>query len=233
MSTGTGIPVTGVNHLEGHIASAFFADTPPAFPFLCLIVSGGHTMLLNVENFGKYQLIGSTIDDAAGEAFDKVGKMIGFQYPAGRDIQNEAEKYPGDDLIDFPVTKSRKNQYDFSFSGLKTAVKYFINKQQDYYLDTNRPFLCKSFQDAVIRAIINKVNPALKETGISRIAVVGGVACNTALRSAMKKKIRGEVFFPPPVFTTDNGAMIALAGEKNHQMGYTRFPEMKPSGFLI
>lgn len=230
MHTSYNIPVIGVNHLEGHIASVLLENRELEFPFLSLVVSGGHTAIYKVIDFGKYECIGTTIDDAAGEAFDKIGKMIGFPYPAGRAIEEEANKYTGNESINFPVAKLKTEGIDFSFSGLKTAVKYHIQENPDNYLEVNRPLLCYSFQQAVIKSLISNLSRAVKETGIKKITLVGGVACNSTIRNALTDEFGGNVFYPTPILCTDNAAMIAKAGYENYSRGERRFPSMSPTG---
>lgn len=223
-------PVIGVNHLEGHIASVLIENKNIEYPFLSLVVSGGHTAIYKVEDSGKYKCLGTTIDDAAGEAFDKIGKMIGFPYPAGRAIEEEANQYDGSELIKFPVAKLKTEGIDFSFSGLKTAVKYHIQESPNNFLETERPRLCASFQKAVVNSLLQNLSRAVKETGIKRLSLVGGVACNSTIRNALKNNFGEEIYFPSPVFCTDNAAMIAKAGYDNYTRGERRFPSMTPTG---
>lgn len=230
MHTSYDIPVIGVNHLEGHISSVLIENENLQFPFLSLVVSGGHTAIYKVLDFGKYECIGTTIDDAAGEAFDKIGKMIGFPYPAGRAIEEEANRYSGNEVINFPVAKLKTTGIDFSFSGLKTAVKYHIQENEENYLDLNRPLLCSSFQKAVIKSLVQNMKRAVEETGIERISLVGGVACNSTIRNALSDNFGGNVYFPSPILCTDNAAMIAKAGLENYSRGERRFPSMSPTG---
>jgi N6-L-threonylcarbamoyladenine synthase len=225
--SGYGIPVTGVNHLEGHIASVMLGESVPQFPFLALVASGGHTDLYKVEDFGRYELVGRTIDDAAGEAFDKVGKLLGFEYPAGRAIETEAAACTETETINFPVSKLDGCQ--FSFSGLKTAVRYHTERKGPEYTALNRPLICKSFQQAVIDALVKTSVSAAKDMRLERIAVVGGVACNGALRKAFAKEPGVTVFFPPALLCTDNAAMIARAGYEHYKRGLARFPRMEPT----
>lgn len=219
--------IIGVNHLEGHIASVTLENDIP-FPFIALVVSGGHTSIYKVNDYGSYDLLGQTIDDAAGEAYDKVGKMIGFSYPAGRDIEECAKEYDGSEVIDFPVGKVREHEgYNFSFSGLKTAVKYHVQKLDDVIAE--RPKICNSFQKAVIKAITKNLLAASRETGIKDIAMVGGVACNGTLRNALKERFGESCYFPSPILCTDNAAMIAKAGVEAYNRGERRIPKMQPT----
>ncbi|MFP4418412.1 MAG: tRNA (adenosine(37)-N6)-threonylcarbamoyltransferase complex transferase subunit TsaD [Chitinivibrionales bacterium] len=232
LHTGYQIPITGVNHLEGHIASVTLQHPDIAFPFLALVVSGGHTALYRVDDFGEYTSLGQTIDDAAGEAFDKIGKMLGFAYPAGRAIEQEASLYDGKELIAFPVARISNAPLNFSFSGLKTAVKYYIAEKGEEFCALNRPFICHSFQKAIITSLIRNTGNAIKMTGINTVALVGGVACNTTLRQALKDSFGENVYFPSPKLCTDNAAMIAKAGYERYKRGIIRRPRMSPSAAL-
>ncbi|MCL2844099.1 MAG: tRNA (adenosine(37)-N6)-threonylcarbamoyltransferase complex transferase subunit TsaD [Chitinivibrionia bacterium] len=224
------IPITGVNHLQGHICSVLF-ENEIDFPFLAIVLSGGHSSIYKVSNFGEYEIIGQTIDDAAGEAFDKVGKMLGFEYPAGRQIEDTAKSFNGNDLIDFPVAKIRDgNSADFSFSGLKTAVKYAIEKIPSEQIESEKPRICKSFQNAVIAAIVHKLKIARTLTKIDKVALCGGVACNNAIREALKQSLGAHnVFYPSNVLCTDNAAMIAKAGMENYKRKIWHYPSMTPT----
>lgn len=230
--TGYNIPITGVNHLEGHIASVCLENPDIEFPFLALVVSGGHTALYRVDDYGAYVSLGQTIDDAAGEAFDKIGKMLGFAYPAGRAIEHEANLHDGENLIDFPIARIQKAPLSFSFSGLKTAVKYYLEQKGEDLQESDRPLICYSFQKAVIEALVRNTQKAVKQTGIKTVALVGGVACNYTLREALKNRLGKKVFFPSPKYCTDNAAMIAKAGYENFKRGLVRRPQMSPSGCL-
>jgi len=229
---GWGVPVVGVNHLEGHIVSATIENPGLTFPFLALVVSGGHTALYRVEDFGAYNCLGQTVDDAAGEAFDKVGKLLGFGYPAGRAIEMEARGFDGTDAIRFPVARLSGTGMDFSFSGLKTAVKYHIREHGASYAALNRPRICHSFQKAVIESLASTTGTALRKTGLKRVALVGGVACNQALRDALRTELGDMLYFPSPPLCTDNAAMIAKAGCEHFRRGIVRFPRMQPSPVL-
>jgi N6-L-threonylcarbamoyladenine synthase len=171
-----------------------------------------------------------TVDDAAGEAFDKVGKMLGFAYPAGRAIELESQKISEPKIdLSFPTAKLSQNKLDFSFSGLKTAVKYYLsNKSKDFILE-NRPLICKAFQDAVINSLINNTRNASLQTGLKKIVLVGGVACNSLLRKSMSAAFGQEVYYPQPRLCTDNAAMIGLCGYHHYKINDTRFPQMNPS----
>jgi N6-L-threonylcarbamoyladenine synthase len=231
LHTGFGIDITGVNHLEGHIASITLQYPDLTAPFLALVVSGGHTAVYRVDDFGTYHGLGQTVDDAAGEAFDKIGKLIGFPYPAGRQIEQEARRYQGDEHIAFPIARM-KSPLDFSFSGLKTAVKYFAAQKGQEWIEGNKPQLCSSFQKAIIDALVRNALKAADQTGIRTLAVVGGVACNGMLRERMAEAFGESVCFPDPVLCTDNAAMIAKAGYENFRRGRCRPPAVAPSRAL-
>jgi len=229
---GRGVPVTGINHLEGHICSIFLEHPDIGLPFLALIVSGGHTSIYKVNDFGDYECLGQTVDDAAGEAFDKVGKLLGFNYPAGRAIEREAALAPSQTLIPFPMARTSTTMLDFSFSGLKTSVKYFLQERGPEYLTENKSLICKSFQNSLVESLAGNLLTASRQTGIKTIAVVGGVACNAQLRQRMKALPGLKVFFPSPALCTDNAAMIARAGYERKKRGMLRFPRMAPSAKL-
>jgi N6-L-threonylcarbamoyladenine synthase len=232
LHTSWGTPITGVNHLEGHIFSVLLENPGLQLPFLALVVSGGHTAIYKVENIGTYTCIGQTVDDAAGEAFDKVGKMLHFNYPAGKSIEEEASKATDTKIFQFPVARCASNAFDFSFSGLKTAVKYFLSDKTSEYIADNRPMICKAFQNAVVESLVNNLLAASKKTGIKEIALVGGVACNGKLRAELKAIFGESAFFPSPKLCTDNAAMIALAGQLRFEHNLSRLPHMNPASGL-
>ncbi len=207
------IPLIGVNHLEGHIFSAFLLEEAPQFPFLCLVVSGGHTSLIRVDGVKRYRELGRTRDDAAGEAYDKVAKLLGLGYPGGPVIDRLSEG-GSPETVTLPRGLIHEG-FDFSFSGLKTAVRNFIEKlPKPIDSDTLRN-LCASFQEAVVDVLVRKTFKALESEGLQRLVLAGGVAANRALRDRMSLEAekRGVVLYlPPPQLCTDNGAMIASAG---------------------
>jgi len=219
LAIATGKPVSGINHLEGHLFSPFLAlDRPPQFPFLGLIASGGHTLLVEAQGWNKYVKLGGTIDDAAGEAFDKVARMVGLPYPGGPQIEKMARE-GNPDAHAFPQSFPEKDNFNFSFSGLKTSVRYFLEKNQDKLSDPCwRADVCASFQKAVIEVLARKTVNAAVHSRCKTISASGGVLCNQALRSALqeacaKKKI--ELLLADAQLCTDNAAMIAaVAAEK-------------------
>ena len=210
-------PLTAVNHLEGHILSIFLEAEHPHFPFVALTVSGGHTSLYYVEDFGRYSLLGQTLDDAAGEAFDKVAKITGMGYPGGVAIEKEAVKGRYN-AVSFPRAYMSKSSLDFSFSGLKTAVSLFLKKWRgDTSLNAEISLsdIAASFQEAVVDVLVDKVMAAGKRMQVSSVVLAGGVACNNRLRSRLVEaggRDGVRIYYPRPAFCTDNGAMIALTG---------------------
>lgn len=214
LSYGLKTPMIGVNHLEGHLL-AIFLQKKIQFPFIALIVSGGHTDLYRVSDFGQYKLLGRTRDDAAGESFDKVGKMLGLPYPGGPAIEKLARNGNGK-AHKFPRAYLEKGSLDFSFSGLKTSVRTFlIQREKEGHITLTDEDISAGFQDAVLEVLVNKLISACKRENLSRIVVTGGVASNSALRMAVQKEAQCwgfEASFPDPVFCTDNAAMIACAG---------------------
>ncbi len=213
------VPLIDVNHMYGHVLAHFIADeerSKPKFPFLCLTVSGGHTQIVLVKNYLDMQIIGSTIDDAAGEAFDKTAKILGFTYPGGPLIDQYAEK---GDAARFSFSKPRVGGYDYSFSGLKTAILYFIRKEEEknpQFIQDNLHDLCASIQKTIIDILMKKLVAASKELGISEIAIAGGVSANSGLRSRLKElgiSYGWNTYIPRFEYCTDNAAMIAITGK--------------------
>ena len=207
-------PLVRVNHLEGHLVAAFLSETAPAFPFLGLVVSGGHTSLYAAEGFGEYRLLGQTRDDAAGEAFDKGAKLLGLPYPGGVAIDRLAKE--GDArAIRFPKAIVKGADLDFSFSGLKTALLHHV-KKHGVPEGKGLADLCASYQEAIVRALVEKAFRAARRFQFDRVVLSGGVAANSRLRAAVAEKAREyegmEVFLPAPKLCTDNAAMIAVAG---------------------
>ncbi len=209
------IPYVGINHLEGHILSVFLEERTPPLPFVILTVSGGHTALYHVEGIGHYTPLGQTLDDAAGEAFDKVAKVLGLGYPGGVVIENLARS-GNKNRIPFPRAYLGSDSLDFSFSGLKTAVALYVKKwQKSDQKEVSMADIAASFQEAVIDVLAQKVMAAAEKNKVGSVVVAGGVACNQVLRDRVKDLASqcGMAFhYPRPAFCTDNGAMIALAG---------------------
>ena len=206
-------PLIGVHHIEGHISANFIENKNLKPPFLCLVVSGGHSHLVKVRDYGEYEIIGKTRDDAAGEAFDKVARAIGLGYPGGPKI-DKISKEGDSSAIHFPRAKVGESKYDFSFSGLKSSVLNYINSCQMKQQPICQADVAASFQKAVIDVLVDHSIQAVKEFGISQFAIAGGVASNAHLREALKErceKERIEFFHPSPIYCTDNAAMIGVA----------------------
>ena len=205
-------PVIEVHHMEGHLLAPLLESEPPAFPFLALLVSGGHTLLVGVDGLGRYRLLGTTLDDAVGEAFDKTAKMLGLGYPGGPALARLARE-GSDAAFDFPRPMRRRPGFDFSFSGLKTAVLLQVRScEAAGTLEAARADLAASFQRAAIDALVGRTLKAARAERAERIVVAGGVGANALLRTELATKFDGRVYYPRPEFCTDNGAMIALAG---------------------
>ncbi len=208
------VPVIGINHMEGHLLAARLADPKPEFPFLALLVSGGHTQFMKVEAFGKYELLGETLDDAAGEAFDKTAQLLGLPYPGGPAVSALAEKgTPGAVELSRPMIHSPN--LDMSFSGLKTSVLTAVTKAEAPNDETFRADLARGFVDAVTDVLSQKLIRAMRMTKMTEVVVAGGVSANKQLRAALTdvvRRRRGRIYFPPMRLCTDNGAMIAAAG---------------------
>lgn len=216
-----GKPLVGVHHIEGHISANYIENLDLEPPFTCLVVSGGHTNLVLVEDYGVYKIIGRTRDDAAGEAFDKVARAVGLGYPGGPKIDKLA-KEGNKNAIDFPRAKVDGSPYDFSFSGIKSAVLNYINHCEMKNIEINRADLVASFQNAVVDALVSRAVMAAKEHGLKKLALAGGVAANSALKSALEDECarNGIRFYhPSPIFCTDNAAMIGVAGHYEYMAG--------------
>ena len=207
-------PLVGVHHIEGHVSANFIENPDLEPPFMCLIVSGGHTHLVIVKDYGEFEILGRTRDDAAGEAFDKVARAVGLGYPGGPKV-DKAAKEGNPHAIEFPRAKVGDNPYDFSFSGLKSAVLNYINHAKMMGEEINVPDLAASFQNAVVEVLVEKSMQAAEDYSMRKFAIAGGVASNTALRTAMEAACakRGIQFYhPSPIYCTDNAAMIGAAG---------------------
>ena len=219
LSLAWGCPVIAIHHMEGHLLAPMLEDAPPPFPFLALLVSGGHTMLVEVTALGQYTLVGTTLDDAVGEAFDKTGKLLGLGYPGGPALAKLAET--GDDEhYALPRPMVNRPGYDFSFSGLKTAVMLEVQKaEQAGALDSRRADIAASFQRAAVDTLVTRTMKAARNKGLDRVVVAGGVGANRLLRSEMASRFDGDVHYPRMEFCTDNAAMIALAGMLRAKQG--------------
>ena len=215
------IPLIGVHHIEGHISANYIENKELEPPFLCLVVSGGHTHLVNVQDYGNYEILGRTRDDAAGEAFDKVARAIGLGYPGGPKIEKAARE-GNPQAMDFPRAKISDNVYDFSFSGVKSAVLNYINGCKMKNIPIVQADIAASFQKAVTDVLIDHAIHAAKELGVKKLAIAGGVASNGALREGMREacKKRGISFYhPSPVLCTDIAAMIGAAAYYEYLAG--------------
>ena len=227
------VPLIEVNHLQAHILCHFIEDAnpmPPKFPFLCLTVSGGHTMIVLVKDYFDMEIIGKTIDDAAGEAFDKIGKIMGLDYPAGPIIDKLA-KLGNPDAFTFG--KPKLENYDYSFSGIKTSVLYFLQKQlkeNPNFIQENVENLCASVQKTIIDVLMNKLEKAAQDYDVKEVAIAGGVSANSGLREAMQnnvEKLGWNVYIPKFEYTTDNAAMIAMVAKLKFERG--EFTDLRTS----
>ncbi|WGC19698.1 tRNA (adenosine(37)-N6)-threonylcarbamoyltransferase complex transferase subunit TsaD [Enterobacter ludwigii] len=215
------VPAIPVHHMEGHLLAPMLEDNPPAFPFVALLVSGGHTQLISVTGIGKYELLGESIDDAAGEAFDKTAKLLGLDYPGGPMLSKMASQGTEGRFV-FPRPMTERPGLDFSFSGLKTFAANTIRNNDDS--EQTRADIARAFEDAVVDTLMIKCKRALEKTGFKRLVMAGGVSANRTLRAKlaqMMQKRGGEVFYARPEFCTDNGAMIAYAGMVRLNAGAT------------
>ncbi|HEV2611707.1 MAG TPA: tRNA (adenosine(37)-N6)-threonylcarbamoyltransferase complex transferase subunit TsaD [Noviherbaspirillum sp.] len=213
-------PVLGIHHLEGHLLSPLLSKTPPAFPFVALLISGGHTQLMRVDGVGQYELLGETLDDAAGEAFDKSAKLLGLGYPGGPAISRLAE-FGDPGAYDLPRPMLHSKDLNFSFSGLKTAVLTVVKNHTANICEQDKANVARAFVEAIVDVLVAKCMKALKQTGLKRLVIAGGVGANRQLRDALNEaavKRRFEVFYPEMEFCTDNGAMIAFAGAMRLQV---------------
>lgn len=222
LAYGWDVPAVGVHHMEGHLLAPMLEEEQPEFPFLALLVSGGHTMLVKVEDIGDYTLLGESIDDAAGEAFDKTAKLLGLGYPGGPALSKLANKGQSG-RFKFPRPMTDRPGLDFSFSGLKTFALNTINREDDS--EQTQADIALAFVEAVVDTFIIKCRRAIKETGLKQLVVAGGVSANQQLRAGLKSLMEdehGQAFYPRPEFCTDNGAMIAFAGYERLKRGQTQ-----------
>ena len=214
-----GKPLIPVNHIEGHVAANYIAHSELKPPFACLVVSGGHTHLVDVKDYATFEIIGRTRDDAAGEAFDKIARTLGLGYPGGPLIDKMAKQ--GNPMaIDFPKAMMDQDHLDFSFSGLKSAVLNYLNSCKMKQVEINVADVCASFQHAVVTILKHKATQALKQTGYNTLVLAGGVAANSALRSALAEIEGINLYCPPIELCTDNAAMIGCAGYYNARAGF-------------
>ena len=221
ISFASGIPLVGVHHIEGHISANYIENKDLEPPFICLVVSGGHTHLVKVKDYGEYEILGRTRDDAAGEAFDKVARAIGLGYPGGPKI-DKVSKEGNPDAIHFPRAKVDESVYDFSFSGLKSAVLNYLNSCEMKGIGFNQADVAASFQKAVVDVLVEHSISAVQKYGFDKFAIAGGVASNSGLRAALenecaKKNIR--FYHPSPILCTDNAAMIGAAAYYDYRKG--------------
>lgn len=226
-----GVPALGIHHMEGHLLAPMLEEQPPEFPFVALLVSGGHTQLVRVDGIGRYQLLGESLDDAAGEAFDKTAKLIGLGYPGGPEIARLAQGGTPARFV-FPRPMTDRPGLDFSFSGLKTFALNTWQQCRESGDDTeqSRCDVALAFQQAVVETLTIKCRRALKQTGLKRLVIAGGVSANQALRQSLEKmlgELKGQVFYARPRFCTDNGAMIAYAGCQRLQVGQQDGPAIQ------
>ncbi len=231
---GRGIPLIEVDHMQAHVLAHFATDRPPAFPFLCLTVSGGHTQLVVVRSALEQEIIGRTIDDAAGEAFDKSGKLLGLPYPAGPEIDRRAAL--GRPELDF--AQPDPGRLDFSFSGLKTSILYTLQRkvrEEPGYVTDHLDDICAAIQDAIVSTLLRKLVAAAEQTGLTRIALAGGVSANRELRRRLTEEgeQRGwEAFVPPLEYCTDNAAMIGVTATFKYEMGLFAGQDVAPAARL-
>lgn len=215
------LPLIEVHHLQAHVLAHFAADPKPPLPFLCLTVSGGHTQIVRVVDYLDHEILGRTLDDAAGEAFDKTGKLLGLPYPAGPQIDRLAQK----GVPEFEFPEPQIPGLDFSFSGLKTSILYFLQRSQKSdpnFIDNNLADICASVQRRIVSILINKLIKASEQTGLTHIAIAGGVAANSGLRSALEEEGRQRgwtIYIPALEYCTDNAAMIGITGHYKYLAG--------------
>lgn len=230
LAWGWGVPVLGVHHMEGHLLAPMLEDEAPQFPFVALLVSGGHTQLVRVDGIGQYSMLGESLDDAAGEAFDKAAKMLGLPYPGGPHIARLAQD-GNPARFDFPRPMVNRPGLDFSFSGLKTHTLTTVRACQEAggLSEQDRCDIARAFEEAVVATLVIKCKRALKQENLQRLVIAGGVSANKNLRTTLDQALSkqgGRVYYPAPVFCTDNGAMIAYAGAQRLLAGQRDGQEM-------
>ncbi|MDZ7785235.1 MAG: tRNA (adenosine(37)-N6)-threonylcarbamoyltransferase complex transferase subunit TsaD [Halioglobus sp.] len=231
LAWGWRVPALGVHHMEGHLLAPMLEADPPRFPFVALLVSGGHTQLVRVDDIGRYRLLGESLDDAAGEAFDKAAKMLGLPYPGGPHIARLALQ--GDPArFDFPRPMINRPGLDFSFSGLKTYTLNTVNdcRGDGELSERDRCDIARAFEEAVVATLVIKCRRALVQEGLDALVIAGGVSANTNLRESLERALVPEgarVYYPAPVFCTDNGAMIAYAGAQRLLAGQSDGPDVR------
>jgi len=233
-----GKPAVAIHHLEGHLLSPLLAEPAPDFPFLALLVSGGHTQLMQVDGVGRYTLLGETLDDAAGEAFDKTAKLLGLSYPGGAALSRLAEQ-GRPDAYGLPRPMLHSVDLDMSFSGLKTAVLTQVRrleKAQGHITAAQKADLAAATQAAIVDVLAGKAIKAIRQTGLKQLVVAGGVGANQHLRQRLHAEMsrqNGQVFFPPLEFCTDNGAMIAFAAARRLRAGLVNLDEARSHAFSV
>lgn len=225
------LPMIEVNHMKAHILAHFIDDPKPDFPFLCLTVSGGHTQIVLVKNYDDMEVLGETIDDAAGEAFDKTGKLLGLDYPAGPHLDRLARQ--GEAVFPFPIPEVK--DLNFSFSGLKTAILYFIQdklKENPNFIQENLANICASVQETIVTILLRKIRKASRIHGIKEIAIAGGVSANSGLRQGIEEMVKKEgwkVYIPAFQYCTDNAGMIAMAAHFEYLQGNFILQDVAPT----
>jgi len=228
LSYGWSIPCVGIHHMEAHLLINLLEKPAPEFPFLTLLISGGHCLLIKSEELGSYQILGQSRDDAVGEAFDKVAKLLGLGYPGGPLIEELAKKGDPNSFV-LPRPMSKEPHLDFSFSGLKTAVLYTVKKQKKEISENFKADIAASFQEAVAETLLIKCKKGLEDNKLEQLVVGGGVAANQYIRERFEKDLKGiKIFFPPISKCTDNGAMVAVAGYYRLKKEQSQKIEIKP-----
>jgi N6-L-threonylcarbamoyladenine synthase len=221
LAIGLNVPFLGVNHMEGHLYANMIDNPKMDYPFLCMLVSGGHTQIWRVDSFGEYTLFSNTVDDAAGEAFDKGARILGLKYPGGPEIQR-VSKGGNSKAYNFPRPRLKRSEFDFSFSGLKTAILYTCKKMTADEILKNQSNIAASYQEAIIDTLLEKLKKVHLKTNINKVSVAGGVAANSRFRekaSELSEKIGLNIYFPKMELCTDNAAMIAMAGYERLKSG--------------